>query len=100
PELANCEGFIIGVEPGAANPRSQFNVFVDQVGYALAWEGNRYRASGNQFLQSLVEVRQYADPQRPAILYGTDGDGVNDADEGNLWVNTGQYSHLYTGNGN
>jgi len=91
PELANGENFIIGVEPGAVNPRAQFNVFTYRV-LALAWEAARARISGNQFLEAPVEIGRYNDTTLPwSVLFGTDGDGVNDADEGNLFSANGVY---------
>lgn len=86
PEIPNCESFVIGVEKGAANPRSQFNV-ISYATLGLAWEGARARICGNQFLDSPVEIGRYNDTSLPwSILFGTDGDGVNDAEEGNLFV--------------
>ncbi|HEY5912623.1 MAG TPA: hypothetical protein VJA21_18635 [Verrucomicrobiae bacterium] len=102
PELPN-EGLVVGVAPGSTNPRSQFNVFAG-VGYSLAGEAIRTRVSGNFFgvlpdgvtpydlslrnptffadVGCLFEIGRYSDTQ--PIIIGTDGDGVNDADEGNL----------------
>jgi hypothetical protein len=97
PELPN-ESLICGVAPGSKNPRAQFNV----IGYmelALAGEPIRTRFSGN-FLglfpdgvtgtgidpanfSSGFELGRYSDTQ--PIIIGTDGDGVNDADEGNMY---------------
>jgi len=89
PELPNGEGFCIGVKPGAANPRAEFNVFAGQA-LAIGAEAVRTRVSGNQFLISqaggVPEFGRYDDVQSPSLLFGTDGDGVNDADEGNLFV--------------
>ena len=96
PELPN-ESLILGVKAGSTNPRAQFNV-IPYMAYITAGEAIRTRVSGN-FLgvlpdgvtpsgttpgvfQSGLEVGRYDDTQ--PIVLGTDGDGVNDADEGNL----------------
>jgi hypothetical protein len=103
PELPNV-GLMVGVAPGSANPRAEFNVFAG-VGYSLAGEAIRTRVSGNFFgvlpdgvtpydlslidptffsdVQCQFEIGRYSDTN--AIVIGTDGDGVNDADEGNLF---------------
>jgi len=104
PELPNV-GVIVGVAPGSANPRAEFNVFAGY-GYVMDCENIRSRFSGN-FVGVLpdgvtdynlaaidfdnwrnagtghFEWGRYDDTQ-PMII-GTDGDGVNDADEGNLF---------------
>ena len=96
PELPN-EGLIFGVAPGSANPRAEFNVS-PYLSYVLAGEGIRYRISGN-FIGVLpdgttptdkpatfddgIEIGRYDDTE--PLYVGTDGDGVNDADEGNLF---------------
>jgi hypothetical protein len=101
PDLPNV-GLIVGVAPGSANPRAEFNVFVG-LGYALDGENIRTRVSGNffgvmpdgvtdynmvtlnpgYFLGGQFAFRRYDDTE--PIIIGTDGDGVNDADEGNLF---------------
>jgi hypothetical protein len=102
PELPNV-GLIIGVAPGSSNPRAEFNVFA---GAASICDGEalRTRVSGN-FIHVMpdgvtpvtaldfliagyaapvpVQIARYDDTQ--PIVIGTDGDGVNDADEGNLF---------------
>ena len=104
PELPNF-GLIVGVAPGSANPRAEFNVFC---GYAYVTDGEnlRTRLSGN-FVNVLPNgITPYNVPERNYTLWadnsagmiewgryddtvpmiiGTDGDGVNDADEGNLF---------------
>lgn len=104
PELPNI-GVIVGVAAGSANPRAEFNVFAGY-GYAMDCENIRARFSGN-FVGVLpdgvtdynmpaidfanwrnagtghFEWGRYDDTQ-PMVI-GTDGDGVNDADEGNLF---------------
>src|SRR6185295_9718963 len=45
PELPN-ENLIVGVKPGSANPRAEYNVFA-YMGLTLAGEGIRTRFSGN-----------------------------------------------------
>jgi len=80
------EGASIGVAPGSTNPRAQFNVFgadVDEI--SIGAEAIRMRISGNQFF-SPFEIGRGSDTQVPSMIYGTDGDGVNDADEGNLFL--------------
>lgn len=101
PELPSI-GLIIGVAPKSANPRAEFNVFVG-FGYCEDGENLRTRVSGNffgvfpdgvtaynmtalndaAFDGGLVEWGRYSDTQ--PIICGTDGDGVNDADEGNVF---------------
>jgi len=104
PELPSI-GLIVGVAPGSTNARAEFNVFVDY-GYVMDSENIRARFSGNfvgvmpdgvtPYNMSEVdwthfnsagngffEWGRYSDTE-PMII-GTDGDGVNDADEGNLF---------------
>ncbi len=101
PELPNV-GLIVGVAPGSADPRAEFNVFVGY-GYAMDGENIRTRVSGNffgvlpdgvtpynttelnpnAFQGGQFEFGRYDDTQ--PIIIGTDGDGVNDAEEGNLF---------------
>lgn len=104
PDLPNV-GLIVGVAPGSANPRAEFNVFVGY-GYVMDSENIRARFSGN-FVGVMPDgVTPYNMPEidpvnfgnagngffewgrfddtEPMII-GTDGDGVNDADEGNLF---------------
>jgi len=90
PELPNMENMTIGVKKGSANPRAEFNVLAaDITGLTIAAEGIRYRVAGNQVLgPANTEVGRYDDTQVPSVLWGTDGDGVNDADEGNLFPAT------------
>ena len=89
----------VGVGSNSPNPRAEFNVFV--TGYGFDSQGGPLRVSGNfwgvlpdgvtladmtdlnagqQQGDAFVEVGSAHD-----ILIGTDGDGVNDADEGNLF---------------
>jgi hypothetical protein len=98
-------GMIVGVAPGSANPRAEFNVFVGY-GYAQDSENIRARFSGNfvgvlpdgvtpynmpdidpndfdDIGNGFFEWGRYDDTE-PMII-GTDGDGVNDAEEGNLF---------------
>lgn len=101
PDLPNV-GLIVGVAPGSSNPRAEFNVFVGY-GYAMDGENIRTRVSGNffnvmpdgvtpynvtelnlaNFQGGQFEFGRYDDTQ--PIIIGTDGDGVNDAEEGNLF---------------
>lgn len=90
PELPNMENMTIGVKAGSANPRAEFNV-LSAFEYTIAAEGIRCRVAGNQYLGTpdapcVSEIGRYNDTQVPSIVIGTDGDGVNDADEGNLFV--------------
>jgi hypothetical protein len=100
PNIRNNPGpGTIGVAAGSANPRAEFNVFV--TGYGFDSQGGPLRVSGNfwgvlpdgvtlgdisvlnggtQEGDAFVEFGGSHD-----ILIGTDGDGVNDADEGNLF---------------
>ena len=93
----------IGVAAGSANPRAEFNVFV--TGYGLDSQGGPLRISGNFWgvlpdgvTLADISTLNGGDQQGDAfvefggshdILIGTDGDGVNDADEGNVF---GSYS--------
>ena len=91
---------IIGVAAGSSNPRAEFNVLCN--GYGFDSEGLNYRISGNfwgvlpngmtsadfsallggsQLGDGFVEIGR--DVSNTVI--GTDGDGANDADEGNVF---------------
>lgn len=88
----------IGVAARSATPRAEFNVIV--TGYGFDSEGKNYHVSGNFFnvlpdgvtaadisvLSSLQQGDGYIECGRNncGIIFGTDGDGVNDADEGNI----------------
>lgn len=86
---------VIGVKAGSANPRAEFNVIVDQV-IPIIIEGAETRISGNfvgVLPDGLTRVPNPAEgweghfelARAPYnIVIGTDGDGVNDADEGNV----------------
>ena len=104
PDLPNV-GLIVGVAPGSTNARSEFNVFVGY-GYVMDSENIRARFSGNfvgvmpdgvtPYNMPDLDPTDFAgagnghfewgryDDTEPMII-GTDGDGVNDADEGNLF---------------
>ena len=89
----------LGVAAGSANPRAEFNLWI--TGYGFDAEGLNYRVSGNWFNvlpdgTSGVDLSiQSPDQQEDGFLeigrntsnftIGTDGDGVNDADEGNIF---------------
>ncbi len=89
----------VGVASNSPNPRTEFNVFV--TGYGLDTQGGPLRVSGNFFgilpdgltLADMTDLnggQQQEDGfaefgHSHDILIGTDGDGVNDADEGNLF---------------
>jgi hypothetical protein len=104
PDLPNV-GLTVGVAKGSTNPVAEFNVFAG-LGYAMDGENIRSRASGNFFGVLPDGVTPYnmpdIDPTDFAIagnghfewgrfddtepmIIGTDGDGVNDAEEGNLF---------------
>lgn len=116
PELPN-KGLIVGVAPGSTDPRSEFNIFVDQ-SYSLAGEAIDTRVSGNfmgmlpdgvtpydmvaldrPFAGATMEIGRYNDS---TIITGTDGDGVNDADEGNVFgpLSNGSTVISFYGTGN
>jgi hypothetical protein len=100
PELPNRR-LVVGVAPRSANPRAEFNVFVD-MDYGLAGEAIDTRVSGNFFnvlpdgitpwdytnpdnaahYSAALEIGRYSDA---SILIGTDGDGANDDQEGNVF---------------
>jgi len=90
PELPNMENMAVGVKPKSTNPRAQFNVLgAIADGLTIAAEGIRCAVAGNQILGPAdTEIGRYGDTQVPSIVFGTDGDGVNDADEGNLFPTT------------
>ena len=95
-------GLVVGVEknaPDAATARRQFNVIVGEY-IPLALEGRDQRISGNFInvfpdgvtdyfsdgspdhnLQAFIEIGRSGDN----LVLGTDGDGVNDAEERNLF---------------
>jgi len=102
----------IGVAAGSTNPAAEFNVFV--TGYGFDSEGLNYRISGN-FWNVLPDGMHNFDPSMANagqqqgdgyieigrvddnILIGTDGDGVNDAYEGNVFggVASTDWANLY-----
>jgi hypothetical protein len=89
----------IGVAAGSANPQAEFNVFV--TGYGFDSEGKDYRISGNFWgvlpdgvtsadmgvLTNLQQSDGYIEVGRDDsnLVIGTDGDGVNDDQEGNVF---------------
>jgi len=89
----------VGVASNSPNPRAEFNVFV--TGYGLDSQGGPLRVSGNFWgvlpdgvtLADMTDLNggnQQGDAftefgHAQDILIGTDGDGVNDADEGNIF---------------
>jgi hypothetical protein len=88
--IPNLENGVVGVAPGSANPRAEFNVFAEGLGEdsgangSLAFEIDRCRISGNQLFGD-TDIGRYSDAKMPAMIIGSDGDGVNDADEGNFF---------------
>lgn len=100
PELPNHD-LTLGVRTNSPNPRAEFNVIVAQ-SYALAGEQTMARVSGNfigvlpdgvtpyditaqspdNFGGASIEIGRYSDS---LIVIGTDGDGTNDSDEGNVF---------------
>ncbi|HEV2391282.1 MAG TPA: hypothetical protein VG146_02860 [Verrucomicrobiae bacterium] len=100
PNIENMPGpGTIGVAAGSTNPRAEFNVFV--TGYGFDSQGGPFRICGNFWgvlpdgsnladISTLNGGTQQGDAfvefgSSDGILIGTDGDGVNDADEGNLF---------------
>jgi hypothetical protein len=93
------DGQIIGVAPGAINPRSEFNIFLGSA-QDIDLEGQRHRISGNflgvfpdglhDYILPLAQPGLRSDARiaigRGAsdLVIGTDGDGINDADERNI----------------
>jgi hypothetical protein len=99
------DGIIVGVAAGATNSaqaRAQFNIFIaEQIPIII--EGNSTRISGNFFnvmpdglhdflidgtvsgpdhtLEAYIEIGSYGNN----VVIGTDGDGVTDADERNVF---------------
>ena len=101
-------GTTIGVAKTSANPRAEFNIIMSQL-QGTAIQGERSRYSGNFFNVLADGMTQYfPDPQTtvgdpPAAhpvpttafiggsyagrdVIGTDGDGVNDAEERNIFA--------------
>jgi hypothetical protein len=117
PNISNDPGFYTcGVAAGSATPRAEFNVFV--TGYGYDSTGGPHRLSGNFWgvlpdgvtlgdISVLDGGTQEGDAfmefgSSTDILIGTDGDGVNDADEGNLfgsYANGGVDIYYYGGQG-
>ena len=115
-----CAGVVIGVKPGSSNPRAEFNVIVGHH-ENIIMEGQRQRVSGN-FLGVMPDgmrdyIPSFAQPGRlgeahieigrggSGVVIGTDGDGVNDAEERNVLggvvtdgaqgsFNMGGYTHM------
>jgi hypothetical protein len=90
----------IGVAAGSANPRAEFNVICN--GYGFDSEGLNFRISGNFWgvlpdgmtsadFSTLLDGSQLGDGfievgrDVSNCIVGTDGDGVNDAEEGNVF---------------
>jgi hypothetical protein len=96
----DINGTVIGVEKTAPSPaaaRGQFNLILGEY-IAINLEGRNYRIAGNffnvfpdgltdynasapQILQAFLEIGRGADN----LVLGTDGDGVNDAEERNIF---------------
>ena len=93
-----ANGTMIGVKPGATNAPAQFNVFAG-IPLPIAFEAANLRVSGNFLnvfpsgtndfnaalagIASLSAIAVGADGN--GTLIGTDGDGVNDANERNIF---------------
>lgn len=89
---------VVGVKAGSPNPRAEFNVMAGLY-ISVIIEGAETRIAGN-FIGMLPDgVTRVPNPTNPSfdweghfelarapynIVIGTDGDGVNDADEGNV----------------
>jgi hypothetical protein len=93
-------GHIIGVKAGSTNPRAEFNVIVGAT-INIIIEGQRHRISGNfigvlpsgtkDYILPFAELGRFAEAHIEIgrggsnLIIGTDGDGVNDADERNVF---------------
>ncbi|MBM3835367.1 MAG: hypothetical protein FJ403_19245 [Verrucomicrobia bacterium] len=104
-------GHIIGVKAGSASPRAEFNVIVGST-INIILEGQRHRISGNfigvlpsgtnDYIVPFAELGRFAEAHIEIgrggsdLVIGTDGDGVNDADERNIFggVVTSDHSSL------
>ena len=89
----------VGVAAGSADPRADFNIFV--CGYGFDAEGINYRFAGNFWgvlpdgvtsadmgvLSPIQQSDGYIEVGRndSNLIIGTDGDGVNDDQEGNIF---------------
>jgi hypothetical protein len=110
------DNVVVGVKPGSQNAKSEFNVIVGIPAIPIIIEGNNPRISGNflnVFPDGLRDYNPALDPKIPPGTFegaieigrgdnnsviGTDGDGVNDADERNVIGGTvppsqGGYDH-------
>jgi hypothetical protein len=104
PDIPNV-GLIVGVAPGSTNPVAEFNVF-DGYGYIMDSENIRARFSGNfagvmpdgvtPYNMPDIDPADFSDAgnghfewgrydDTEPMIIGTDGDGVNDSEEGNLF---------------
>ncbi len=103
----NIDRIIVGLPNADSTPRSDFNVIVPS-GLPIVLEGRGHRVSGN-FLNVLpdglteynvaLDVENFSNNNQSQgmiqigrggdnTLIGTDGDGLNDADEGNVMSGT------------
>jgi hypothetical protein len=99
PNIENSSSGTVGVAAGSANPHAEFNVFF--TGYGFDSQGGPFRISGNFWNVlpdgvTLADITALNDGAQTGdayvefgsghdILIGTDGDGVNDADERNVF---------------
>ncbi len=99
PNITSYASGTIGVAAGSPNPRAEFNVFF--TGYGFDSQGGPFQISGNFWnvlpdgvtladITTLNSADQTGDAfvefgSGHDIVIGTDGDGVNDADEGNVF---------------
>ena len=99
PNITDYSSGTLGVAAGSSTPRAEFNVFV--TGYGLDSQGGPFRICGNFWGvlpdgTTLADISVLNGGQQEGdayvefgsghdILIGTDGDGVNDADEGNIF---------------
>jgi hypothetical protein len=99
PNIENYSSGTVGVAARSPTPRAEFNVFV--TGYGFDSQGGPFQVSGNFWgvlpdgvtaadmsvlnggAQQGDGFTEYGDPHD--IVIGTDGDGVNDDQEGNIF---------------
>lgn len=92
---------VVGVGKNSTNPRGEFNVIIGEPAIPIIIEGNNTRIAGNFLMVYPDGVHDYNVSLNPDLagdfegaieigrggdntVIGTDGDGVNDADERNI----------------